>query len=59
MIILKMFVGGMEVDMVYIVLKNGKVDEVFSSREAAKLHRKNLTKKWSLSEIVEREVKEI
>jgi hypothetical protein len=49
----------MEVDMVYIVLKNGKVDEVFSSREAAKLHRKNLTKKWSLSEIVEREVKEI
>lgn len=45
--------------MIYIVLKNGKVDEVFSNREAAELHRKNLTKKWSLSEIIEREVKEL
>jgi hypothetical protein len=45
--------------MIYIVVKNGKVDEVFSTREAAELHRKNLTKKWSLSEIVEREVKEL
>lgn len=45
--------------MVYIVLKNGKIDEVFSNREAAENHRKNLTKKWSLSEIVEREVQDI
>ena len=41
---------------VYIVLKNGKVDEVFSNREAAECHRKNLTKKWSISYIVESEV---
>ena len=45
--------------MVYIVIKNGKVDEVFSTREAAENHRKNLTKKWSLSEIVEREIKDL
>ena len=43
--------------MVYIVVKNGKVDEVFSTREAAELHRKNL--KWSIGEIVEKEVKEL
>lgn len=45
--------------MVYIVIKNGKVDEVFSNREAAEHHRKNLTKKWSLTEIVEKEVKDL
>lgn len=45
--------------MVYIVIKNGKVDEVFSNREAAELHRKNLTKKWSLTEIVEKEIKDL
>lgn len=45
--------------MVYIVIKNGKVDEVFSNREAAELHRKNLTKKYSLTEIVEKEVKDL
>lgn len=44
--------------MVYIVLKNGKVDEVFTNREAAENHQKNLNKKWSLSEIIEKEVKE-
>ena len=43
--------------MVYIVIKNGKVDEVFSSREAAENHRKNL--KWSLVEIIEKEVREL
>lgn len=45
--------------MVYIVLKNGKVDEVFSNREAAENHRKNLMRKWSLTEIVEKELKEL
>lgn len=45
--------------MVYIVLKNGKVDEVFSNREAAELHRKNLVKKWNIAEIVEKEIKEL
>lgn len=44
---------------VWIVLKNGKVDEVFSSPEAAAHHRAQLTKKWSLTEVVEREVKAI
>ena len=45
--------------MVYIVLKNGKVDEVFSNREAAENHQKNLVRKWSLTEIVEKELKEL
>lgn len=45
--------------MVYIVLKNGKVDEVFGNRAAAERHAKNLNKKWSITEIVEREVWEI
>ena len=44
---------------VYIVLKNGKVDEVFSNREAAEHHRLTLINKWNLSEIVECEVREI
>ena len=45
--------------MIYIVLKNGKVDEVFSNREAAELHKKNLVSKWSISEIVEKEIKDL
>jgi len=45
--------------MVYIVLKNGKVDEVFSNREAAELHKKNLVKKWSLTDIIEKEIKDL
>lgn len=45
--------------MIYIVLKNGNVDEVFSNRAAAELHVKNLTKKWSIAKIVEKEVKEL
>jgi len=42
-------------NVVYIVMKNGKVDGVFSNREAAELHR-NLVKKWCLTEILEKEV---
>lgn len=42
---------------VWIVLKNDKVDEVFYSEEAALLHKKNLTKKWNLTEIISKEVK--
>jgi hypothetical protein len=44
---------------IWIVMKNSKVDEVFDSAEAARDHQKNLTKRWSLSEIIEKEVKSI
>ena len=37
---------------VYVVLKNGKVDAVFSSEAAAITHKKNLGKKWSIAEIL-------
>lgn len=47
----------MTIMTVWIVLKNGKVDEVFYSEEAALLHRKNLTKQWNLTEIIPKEVK--
>jgi hypothetical protein len=36
--------------------KNGKIDAVFDSEEAAINHRKNLTRGWNLTEIVEKEV---
>ena len=45
--------------MVYIVLRNGKVDEVFSSREAAENHCKNITKLWGIPNIIEKEVKSL
>ena len=45
--------------MIYIVLKNGNIDEVFSTREAAEHHAQQLNRKWSITKIVEREVKEI
>lgn len=44
---------------VYIVLKNGKVDEVFTNLAAAQNHAKNLNKKWSSTEIVERQLKDL
>lgn len=44
---------------VWIVLKNGKIDEVFDARISAIEHQKNLTKKWSLTEIIEKEVKSL
>lgn len=45
--------------MVYIVLKNGVVDEVFSTPEAAAAHKKNLLRQWCLTEIIVKEIKEI
>jgi len=45
--------------MVYVVLRNGKVDEIFSNREAAENHAKNLNKKWNITEIIEKEIKEL
>jgi hypothetical protein len=41
---------------VWIVVKNGKIDAVFDNEEAAINHRKNLTRGWNLSEIVEKVV---
>ena len=41
---------------VWIVLKNGKVDAVFDNYEAALTHVKNLTKKWNLTDLIEKEV---
>ncbi len=45
--------------MVYIVMKNGRVDEVFSSKEMAEHHKKQLISKWNLVEIIEKQVKDI
>jgi hypothetical protein len=42
---------------VWIVLKNGKVDEVFDDPYMAEAHCKNL--KWSITRIVEKEVKRL
>lgn len=44
---------------VRIVLKNGKVDEVFSSEMAAIHHKRQLIKKWAIAEIVERAVNDL
>lgn len=44
---------------VFIVMVNGKVDEVFLSREFAELHRDNMRHKWNVCEIIEKEVREI
>ena len=41
---------------VWIVMKNGKVDAVFDTELAAVTHQKNLTRKWNLSAIVQKEV---
>ncbi len=41
---------------VWIVLKNGKIDEVFDNEDAAIHHKKQLIRKWSLTDIVEKEV---
>jgi hypothetical protein len=41
---------------IFIVLKNGKVDEVFSNRAAAEAHAKALNKRWNTTEILEKEV---
>lgn len=41
---------------VYIVLKNGKIDCVFSDRISAEAHAKCINKKWSITDIIEKEV---
>lgn len=41
---------------VWIVLKNGKVDEVFDNEAAARAHQCNLTLKWSITEVIHRRV---
>jgi len=44
---------------VYVVLKNGNLDEVFSNEASALHHAKQLNKKWAIVAIVEKEVKEL
>ncbi len=44
---------------VFIVEKNGKIDEVFDNLTAARHHRDMLTRKWNLTSIIEREVKSL
>jgi hypothetical protein len=41
---------------VFIVVRDGKVDEVFYTMTAAKAHADNWTKKWSITEIIEKTV---
>jgi hypothetical protein len=48
-----------ETSMVYIVICNGRIDLVFSNRAAADAHAKQLNKRWSFTEIIEREILEI
>lgn len=45
--------------MVWIVLKNGKVDEVFDNEPAARLHAKNINRRWNLTDVIVKEVKSI
>jgi len=44
---------------VWIVLRNGKVDAVFDNEQAAVNHRANLTRLWSLTDIIELQVQSI
>lgn len=44
---------------VYIVLKNGKVDEVFDNIVSAINHQNNLTNHWNLTKIIVMEVKSL
>jgi hypothetical protein len=44
---------------VWIVLKNGEVDEVFSSEAAAQHHAANLKRRWNITKIIRRMVQEI
>lgn len=41
---------------VWIVFKNGKVDAVFDNEDAAKLHQKNATRGWNLTQVIEQVV---
>jgi hypothetical protein len=44
--------------VVYIVTKNGVVDEVFLDRPLAEAHVKYLTSLWAMAKIIEKTVKE-
>lgn len=44
---------------VWIVMRNGEVDEVFSNEPAAIRHQRNLVSIWAISEIIEKTVNEI
>lgn len=44
---------------IHIVMRNGKVDEVFDNLSAAMDHKANLVKKWAIAEIVTKEVKSL
>lgn len=46
-------------DEVWIVMKNGKVDEVFSNEASARNHAENLNRKWNLTEIIRRDIKHL
>lgn len=41
---------------IWIVMKNGKVDEVFDNFTSAVNHKKNLTGVWALTELIEKKV---
>ncbi|WP_164827142.1 hypothetical protein [Sinorhizobium meliloti] len=44
---------------IWIVMRNGEVDEVFDSAEAAAHHALQLSRKWSRTSIFQREVKSL
>lgn len=43
--------------MIYIVMKNDFVDQVFDNPDAAENHAKNLRQKWNRTEIIVRELR--
>lgn len=42
---------------IWIVLRNGEVDEVFDNEIVAHQHKKALAAKWALAKVIEKEVK--
>lgn len=42
--------------IVWIVMKNGKVDAVFDTEAAAEIHKKNAQRGWNITAIVQKEV---
>lgn len=44
---------------VWIVLKNGKVDEVFSNEASARNHARNANKRWSIAEVITRWINDL
>ena len=51
--------GTTMITVVYIVLCNGRIDEVFDDYDAAVCHQQNLIKKWNISKIISKEVKHL